>query len=280
MRKMWTKAAGLTAPLIGLGVIVGLASHGSAQAQTSLSDADCARSVAAAHTTLAQADESGEGVAQAETALAAIQRECSTAMGLTAMTSLSVADGAAASPSPPAPRAQHPRSPHRPFCHVRTCVDGNRDALTFGERVIRHQPHIVLMQQSASSTTVDHATAANAPNVAAHHTMLANSALSDGQLRHHLSAAAGTGRLPSRGHRCARLGRRLLDQLEQGIGFRLGAPARQPDSQHGGRAYKRQPELQCLGWDGDTRCRGCQCLIGLDDQRGISLGLSHLDAGA
>ena len=41
------------------------------------------------------------------------------------------------------------------------------------------------MQHSASSTTVDHTTAANAAlNVAAHHTMLANSALSDGQLAH------------------------------------------------------------------------------------------------
>ena len=75
MRKMWTKAAGLTAPLIGLGVIVGLVSHGSAQAQTSLSDADCARSVAAAHITLAQAEESGEGAAQAEATLATIQQE-------------------------------------------------------------------------------------------------------------------------------------------------------------------------------------------------------------
>ncbi len=195
MRKMWTKAAGLTAPLIGLGVIVGLASHGSAQAQTSLSDADCARSVAAAHMTLAQAEESGEGVAQAEAALASIQRECSTAMGLTAMTSLSVADDAAASPSPspapastassvpaPSPSATSAPSPSATSAPASTTTATPSPSASASSST---SPTSCSVQQSASSTTVVHATAANAAlNVAAHHTMLANSALSDGQLAH------------------------------------------------------------------------------------------------
>ena len=184
---MWIKVAGLTAPLIGLGVIVGLAFHGSAQAQTSPSDADCVRSVAAAHTTLAQAEESGAGVTQAATALAAIQRECSTAMGLTAMTTLSVAEGAAASPSPsPAPAstassvpAPSPSATSAPASTTTATPSPSASAST------STSPTSCSVQQSASSTTVDHTAAANAAlNVAAHHTMLANSALSDGQLAH------------------------------------------------------------------------------------------------
>lgn len=211
--RIWAQATGLTAPLIGLGVVVALVSHGSAQAQTSLPDADCARSVAAAHMTVSQAEESGANVSQAETALATIQRECSTAMGLTVMTSIPVSGGAAASQSSspstaitasPIPTATAPTtatsssptsSSGTSSPAASSSSSGTSSPAASSTRTVSPSPSASAttsssptscsVQQSASSPTVDHTTAATAAlNVASHHAMLDDSSLSEGQRAH------------------------------------------------------------------------------------------------